>query len=300
MIEVLFGESEAGSMKCAKSMKSLCRSDGPVSVIGNPPAHMLSPKEWIPVPGTPAEVIGLPFLLDIGDIQKPADSTYRLELIQSLHIENSWTDSEAFRESLKEEIHGYFQSYSRFLTLLKINKEVRIWYSYAPYSLCGLYWICSELAHADCTIHVVELPHHCEWKDHSLQRFRNWGEVSHDQFSSFLPLQKTLTETERALYAGFWTSLKEDNSPLRAVINGELTGVPEDFYDFFIRKELTETPVKEARLIGNILGKYPVFQNDLWYAARIEHMIRTGEIRVLEDSPKKYARVICRRHCKML
>ena len=47
-------------------------------------------------------------------------------------------------------------------------------------------------------------------------------------------------------------------------------------------------------------GKYPVFQNDLWYAARIEHMIRTGEIRVLEDSPKKYARVICRRHCKML
>ena len=108
MIEVLFGESEAGSMKCAKSMKSLCRSDGPVSVIGNPPAHMLSPKEWIPVSGTPAEVIGLPFLLDIGDIQKPADNTYRLELIQSLHIENSWTDSEAFRESLKEEIHGYF------------------------------------------------------------------------------------------------------------------------------------------------------------------------------------------------
>ncbi|WP_143449120.1 hypothetical protein [Lachnoclostridium sp. An196] len=42
MIEVLFGESEAGSMKCAKSMKSLCRSDGPVSVIGNPPAHMLA------------------------------------------------------------------------------------------------------------------------------------------------------------------------------------------------------------------------------------------------------------------
>ena len=34
--------------------------------------------------------------------------------------------------------------------------------------------------------------------------------------------------------------------------------------------------------------------SDLWYAARIEHMIRTGEIRVLEDSPKKYARVICR------
>ena len=295
MIEVLFGESEAGSMKCAKSMKSLCRSDGPVSVIGNPPAHMLSPKEWIPVPGTPAEVIGLPFLLDIGDIQTPVDSACRLELIQSLHIENSWTDSQAFQESLKEEIRGYFQSYRRFSSLLKDIKEVRIWYSYAPYSLCGFYWICSELEHTDCAVHTVELPHHCTRDGHSLQRFRNWGEISHDQFSIFLSLQKTLTDTERAMYAGVWKDLKEDNSPLRAVINGELTGVPEDFYDFFIRKELTETPVKEARLIGNILGRYPVLQSDLWYASRIERMIQTGEIRVLEDTPKKYARVICKR-----
>lgn len=113
--------------------------------------------------------------------------------------------------------------------------------------------------------------------------------------ASFCPCKKTLTDTERAMYAGVWKDLKEDNSPLRAVINGELTGVPEDFYDFFIRKELTETPVKEARLIGNILGRYPVLQSDLWYASRIERMIQTGEIRVLEDTPKKYARVICKR-----
>ena len=182
MIEILFGESETASMKCAKSMKSLCRSDGPVSVIGDPPAHMLPPQEWIPVPGTPAEVIGLPFLLDIGDIQKPVDSACRLELIQSLHIENSWTDSQAFQESLKEEIRGYFQSYRRFLSLLKDMKEVRIWYSYAPYSLCGLYCICSELEPTDCAIHVVELPRRCTRGGHSLQRFRNWGEISHDQF----------------------------------------------------------------------------------------------------------------------
>ena len=147
----------------------------------------------------------------------------------------------------------------------------------------------------DCAIHVVELPRRCTRGGHSLQRFRNWGEISHDQFSGFLPLQETLTDAERAMYAGAWKDLKEDNSPLRAVVNGELTGVPEDFYDFFIRKELTETPVKEARLIGNILGRYPVLQNDLWYASRIERMIQAGEIRVLENSPKKYARVICRK-----
>ena len=66
------------------------------------------------------------------------------------------------------------------------------------------------------------------------------------------------------MYAQTWEMLKEDNSPLRAVINGELTGVPEDFYDFLIQKELTASPIKEARLIGNILGKYPVLLNDGW------------------------------------
>lgn len=42
-----------------------------------------------------------------------------------------------------------------------------------------------------------------------------------------------------------WMELTEDNSPLRAVVNGELVGVPEDFYDFLILREITEAPVKK-------------------------------------------------------
>lgn len=36
------------------------------------------------------------------------------------------------------------------------------------------------------------------------------------------------------MYALEWTDLVNENSPLRAVINGKLIGVPEDFYDFRI------------------------------------------------------------------
>jgi hypothetical protein len=75
-------------------------------------------------------------------------------------------------------------------------------------------------------------------------------------------------------------------------VNGELVGVPEDFYDFLILREITETPVKEARLIGDILGKYPLQVGDWWYAFRIEQIIREGRIEVFQDSEQKYTRMI--------
>ena len=59
MIEILFGESEAGSMKCAKSRKKIEKAnDGPTAVFGNPDL-LPERKDWIPIYGTSAEVICL-------------------------------------------------------------------------------------------------------------------------------------------------------------------------------------------------------------------------------------------------
>ena len=124
-------------------------------------------------------------------------------------------------------------------------------------------------------------------------RYQNWGEIGPEEFAAFLPGERRLTEEERNMYAMAWSELAEDNSPLRAMVNGRLTGVPVDFYDFLIWKRLTKEPVKQARLIGDILGYYPVGVGDWWYASRIEHYIGQGKIRVAEDSEKKYARSIC-------
>lgn len=95
------------------------------------------------------------------------------------------------------------------------------------------------------------------------------------------------------MYAGLWGDLVEDNSPLRAVVNGRVLGVPEDFYDFQIWNELTDRPMKETRLIGNILGHSRISVGDWWYAKRIDYYIRQGKIRVARDSEYKYARMIC-------
>ena len=68
--------------------------------------------------------------------------------------------------------------------------------------------------------------------------------------------------------------------------------MPEDFYDFLIWKRLGETPVKEGRLIGDLIGLYRMDVGDYWYAARIEHYIREGRIQVTEEAEQMYQRMI--------
>ena len=123
--------------------------------------------------------------------------------------------------------------------------------------------------------------------------YKNWNEVAAEEFAGFLSFEKSLSKEEVRMYSSLWNDLVEDNSPLRAVVNGKVLGVPEDFYDFQIWKRLTKKPVKEARLIGDILGYSQISIGDWWYAKRIEHYIQHKKICVVEDSVNKYARMIC-------
>ena len=50
--------------------------------------------------------------------------------------------------------------------------------------------------------------------------------------------------------------------------------------------------MKEIRLIGDILGQYPLGISDWWYASRIDKMIKDNKIKIVEDSDRKYTRII--------
>lgn len=292
MIEVLFGESEAGSMKAAKNKIVIGRVDGPTSVWmagkKRPPERPFA--GW--VEGTAEEVVCLGFMLDIGDIKEPVDSLYRKNLIYSMYAQDQWEQGEAMEEELKQTADIYVKELSRLKSFLDNGETVRIWYSDAPYSRCGFYHLCRMLRKYENEIRVVKLPEYTV-REKSITIYKNWGEVAAEEFAGFLPYEKKLSKEEIRLYGLLWSELADDNSPLRAVINGRVLGVPEDFYDFLIWKKLTNKPVKEARLIGDILGCFPVSVGDWWYAKRIEYYIRQGKIRVVEDSKNTYGRIIC-------
>lgn len=297
MIEVLFGESEAGSMKAAKSDVIVGKTDGPVAVwmAGKKKPPEKENTGWIP--GTAQEVICLGFMLDIGDIKEPADSKYRRELICSLYAQEEWETDPEMEAALKDAADVYVNERIRLENYLKDGEKIRIWYSDAPYSRCGFYSLCAmlqkHLAVSKCRneICVVKMPEYSV-QDDSITCWQNWGEVSAEEFAAFLPYERELTEDEIRMYTGLWNDLVEENSPLRTLINGQIIGVPETFYDFLIWKKLTKEPVKEARLIGDILGNYRLSVGDWWYAKRIDCFISQGKIEVVWDSKTKYARMI--------
>lgn len=119
------------------------------------------------------------------------------------------------------------------------------------------------------------------------------GEVGVEEFFGFLKYERELSREERRMYGELWLELVEENTPLRTIINGKIISVEEEFYDFFILKRLADKPMKQVRLIGDILGYYPIGIRDGWYAIRIEKLIEQGKVKILEDSNNKYARKIC-------
>ena len=287
MIEVLFAEGEACSMKCAKSRLKRINStrNGPTAVIGNPPQNLERPEEWTAIPGTPDEVICLSYRMDIGDIRQPFDSVYRQEMILDLHMHGRQFASEAEREAARSELLRY-QQYARLQELIRDGNPVRIWYSHAPYAYCGLCWLCYGLGNGKADIMVVSLPEYRMRADSVIVRYKSWNETAAEEFGSFLHYQKKLTMPERRMYATEWSEMLDAGAMLRAVVNGKLLGVPEDFYDFLILQRLTKKPEKEARVVGDILGYSQIGVGDEWYFYRIRRLAEEGKIQAVKDSDK--------------
>lgn len=86
----------------------------------------------------------------------------------------------------------------------------------------------------------------------------------------------------------------QENAPLRAVINGRLTSVPENFYDFIIVKNLPDHDFLMARLIGKLLGEYHLGISDNWYALRIDQLIEENKLVMVKnaDPSHPYGKVL--------
>lgn len=266
MIEVVFGESEAGALKVALQSGKL---------------------------GT--DVICLAFALEIGDIGKPVTSKYRAKLLCDLLYAEQWGEDAEMQNELKQLGGEYSAELQRLDGYLKKGEPIRVWYDSAPYSVCGMLWLCAHIRDRANSVEmrVVKLPRTITRGKTAVVR-TNWGEVSPGEFVKLLPLQRRLKPVEIAMNAASWNGLQSENAPLRAVVNGSVMSVPASFYDFLILKNLGEEPIKEAVLIGKVLGSDNIGVGDWWYARRIERFIAQNRIRIVKDSPRKYERILVR------
>jgi hypothetical protein len=184
--------------------------------------------------------------------------------------------------------------FEKMLLAAKSGEPLRVWKSKAPYSACGFAFLCDVLRNIDCKLSVVELPESVERTDGAIESFIDWAEVSAGQIYKYLPLEREVHTIEKGMLSRLWHDLKAENAPLRALVNGKLISVPDDFYDHIIVKNIPDGEFVMARLIGTVLGTYALGVGDGWYASRIKKMIADNKLEIVEDkdASRPYGKVL--------
>ncbi len=280
MFEVVFSDSEKGSMKVAKNYNARNMIGGAISYIGEKPtkAELEKHFEGKAVGGNSKDVANIGFSLDVGDISGSIDGDGRQEVFRK-----TWGQFDFDNKEQEQFFQSQRKDMEKMLTAAKDGTPIRIWKSNVPYSTCGFYFVCDILRNIDCDIRVISLPKYKKVSRNEIVTYSQWGEVEASKLYEFLTLEKQLSNIEKKLASNYWQELMVEDAPLRAIINGKLISVPENFYDFIITKNLPENDFIMARLIGKLLGEYNLGISDSWYALRIDKMIEDNKLIIVEN-----------------
>ena len=291
MIEVVFSESAEGSLKIAQGFGKGKYAGGCTSVIllredGSPASSEETEakrreveerqrREWEearPMGGSSKDVFGFPLGLSFGDISREKFWKKRAAALSRLA---SWPGAaEVIRETI-------VSAEKRMQTLLERAKteSVRIWYSDNPDEACGMHWMLACLQGICPEVCLAKLPE-AEERGDVLRCMESWGEVAPGEWWKYRECAAPASAMRRKRYVSLWWELEEENAPLRAVLNGKLRSVPENIYDSYIEKEISgrQGEFHQARLIGDVLGKYRLGVSDGFIALQMEKMIAKGEL----------------------
>ncbi len=311
MVEVVFSDSEKGAMRYGQNFTSKGGGTIAVTIVhanGEQPTQAeydvamaeaqrrqeQELKNGKPLGGKPDDVIGLSFALDIGDIALPVTDTSRRDLIARMLGSDPWDELQDMKDDINRYWDGGISDLNKLMTRAKAGEPVRIWYSEAPYSMCGFYDTIYQLKSCECPVSAVRLPAFTSYGKQEVKSAVSWGEIGPGEFAYYLPLESEIPGATRKAIIAEWEKLKQENAPLRAVINGRLQSVGMDFYDNFIRKEIPDAPFKVAQLIGSVLGRNQLGIGDWLIARRIRKMIESGELAVAQKNSAFYGTTLKR------
>jgi len=270
MIDIVFSESACGSLKISQNYRNF------------------------------ADVYGFNLLLSVGDISEDQPGTKRRQALEHLY---SVYPKTVARQLVQKLFNNATDDLKKVRERVLAGEPTRIWYSNQPDEMCGLFWFMSQLDHwkvYDGQISIVKLP---TWKTNEGRmstRINSWGDLAPEEWPRYFELQRIAMPEFIQSCASHWRSLQKENSPLRTVLNGQLVGVPEKFYDSFIFHEIAAEidMLQETVIIGHLLRKRPGI-GYFWIALRIEEMIRIGAIEIVSDATEdmpRYNRVLKKRN----
>ncbi|MDY0281768.1 MAG: DUF3658 domain-containing protein [Salinivirgaceae bacterium] len=299
MIDILFSDSACGSLKIAQHFGEGKYPVGCMSIIvshtdGSKPskeeietarkeAEEKARMAWdnaTPLEGKTSDIYGFNLLLSIGDISENRLGIKRKQVLEHLF---SVYPNDQEHQVAKEIVNRAIEDLKTVRERAAMGETFRVWYSNQPDDMCGLYWFMSQLNQwnvNDGQVVIVKLPE-CEFDGNgNVVQKNSWAEVAPEEWYQYFAFQKTVPSVFIQCCASHWQALQAENTPLRAVLNGQLVSMSEKLYDDFIRCEIEAEDEKfhEAMIVGRVLGKYQLGICDSWVALRIEEMIKDRKL----------------------
>lgn len=294
MLEAVFGKNAAGGMSIAIGREQYQWVCGGFAVVmsankragrelsraeigrARQEAELRERRGWaeaVPLEGSDEDIFPFDLLLSVGDIDEDGIGPARKALLCSLYPE--WADD------MGKNIEEAQKNLSVLLERAGQGEPIRVWGSSTPDDACGLYWLMEQLRPVGferLDITLVRLPEFQEGPDGAVIQYAGWGEVEPYAFGRMALSGEKLPVRAISMMADRWKQLRQDNSPLRAVLNGRLVSAPESLYDAYILREIAgqEQEFNGAKVVGNVIGKYQLGIGDGWIARRMEHFISRG------------------------
>lgn len=300
MVEVVFEDSAAGSLQQALVGRYKVAEAGIVLYVREEGEEPLSPEEearlraaerrwqqeeaqgWaesLPLPGQPGDILAFPLAHSVGEITEEGIGPQREAALRKVM---------GIYPSLAEEVTQTLLALGRaslegLLTRAGAGEAVRVWTGPGPDDACGLAWLAQTLRPLGLekvSVTQVVLPDFWEEPDGTVVRWTGWGEMEPWMWGRLAQTGRRLPANVLQDLAGTWQDLQKENAPLRAVVNGRLMSVPEDWYDPFLCREIAARPAESsaAQVVGTVLGKYQLGIGDGELACRLEAMVQGGEL----------------------
>lgn len=300
MVEVVFEDSAAGSLRQAFVGRHKVAETGIVLYVREEGEDPLSPEEearlraaerrwqqeeaqgWaesLPLPGQLRDILAFPLAHSVGEITEEGIGPQREAALRKVM---------GIYPSLAEEVTQTLLALGRaslegLLTRAGAGEAVRVWTGPGPDDACGLAWLAHTLRPLGLekvSVTQVVLPDFWEEPDGRVVRWTGWGEMEPWMWGRLAQTGRRLPANVLQDLAGTWQDLQKENAPLRAVVNGRLMSVPEDWYDPFLRREIAARPAEfsAAQVVGTVLGKYQLGIGDGELACRLEAMVQGGEL----------------------
>lgn len=236
-MEVVFSESAAGCLSVAAHKRKFTDAISSAIIVGVAEENKSQNQEeiqkivkeseqkerinWesmIPLEIERNDIFCFPLSLSFGDITEQEIGEQREKALKCLV--NFYPDD--VKPVALEMLSTAKKNLKELFCRAKKGESIRIWTSDTPDETCGFYWLINQLksiGFENLDINYTKLPDFHVMPDGTVVIYSGWEEVAPHQWGNLARLGQKLPVNYMYALSFRWDQLKQENAPLRAVVN---------------------------------------------------------------------------------